>query len=245
MGTWTTKLRAIAAGTAIIAVVSMPMPALAGKRTTDGGPPSKEENVGVATGLTVGALAGGPFGAVIGAAAGAWLGDRFHRESSAREAATTELVASRTENARLVSDVTGLQSSSARLAAMLDRVHELETDIGFRTEDASIPPEAAVKLYRLGTLLAALPDTQVRISGYADARGTEGYNLGLSERRAAAVSEELAKSGVPTDRLILEAHGESGATGAEGDVDAQALERRVTVRIERAPVAVAQGETIR
>jgi outer membrane protein OmpA-like peptidoglycan-associated protein len=233
MSTWTTRLRGGAAGSALIVLIATALPAAA----ADGEPgrsTSGKEAAGLATGATLGGFAAGPFGVIIGAAAGAWLGDRFHRESSARRTAVAELATSREHNTRLEADVDSL-------AALLDRVHELETDVGFRTEEASVPPDAAEKLYRLGMLLAAMPDTQVRISGYADARGADGYNLALSERRAAAVSAELAKAGVPGDRLILEAHGESDATGSEGDVDTQALERRVTVRVERGAVAVAQG----
>jgi outer membrane protein OmpA-like peptidoglycan-associated protein len=234
MGTWTTRLRDVAAGTTIIILTSAAIPSIADERP----PPrptttSAQETVGLATGVTLGAIAGGPLGAALGAATGAWLGERFHSHSSARRIATAQLAESREQNLRLAADVDSL-------AALLDRVHELETDIGFRTEDASVPPASADKLYRLGTLLAAMPDTQVRISGHADARGMESYNLELSQRRAAAVSAELAKAGVPSDRLIIEAHGESAAAGTEDDVDTQALERRVTVRVERGAVAVAQ-----
>ena len=42
------------------------------------GNPSKEESVGVGTGVVIGAIAGGPVGAIIGAASGAKLGDEFH-----------------------------------------------------------------------------------------------------------------------------------------------------------------------
>ncbi|HKZ73635.1 MAG TPA: OmpA family protein, partial [Steroidobacteraceae bacterium] len=183
---------------------------------------------------------------------GAWLGDRFHQESSGRKAATTQLEASRVRNVQLAermgmldASLAGERARATELASLLDRVHELETDIAFRTEDATVSPESAMRLHRLGTLLAAMPDTRVRISGFADPRGAESFNLALSGRRAAAVGSELEKAGLPSDRLIVEAHGESSASSTEGDADAQALERRVTVRVERAQLAVAQGETIR
>lgn len=236
MGSWTTKLRAITAAGALLTLAATATPAGAGE--TERSKSSAKEAVGLATGMTIGGFAAGPVGVVLGAAAGAWLGDRFHKESAARRAALGELGVSREANARLASDVD-------ELVQLLDRVHELETDIAFRTEEDAVPPELAERLYRLGTLLAAMPDTQVRISGHADARGTEDYNLALSRRRAAAVSAELVKAGVPTDRLIVEAHGEGDATAADGDVDAQAFERRVTVRVERGAVTVAQGGTIR
>jgi outer membrane protein OmpA-like peptidoglycan-associated protein len=234
MGTWTKRLRDGALAVAIMVLTSTALPVHAEDQRTRDTSGSQQETIGVATGFTVGALAGGPFGAVVGAAAGALLGDRFHRETSARRDATRELAASREQTASLAARVESL-------ATQLDRVHELETDVVFRTEEAAVSPDAAEQLYRLGTLLAGMPETQIRISGHADARGTDSYNLELSERRAAAVSAELAKAGVPSDRIVLEAHGETAATGVEGDVDTQAFERRVTVRVERGVIAVAQG----
>jgi outer membrane protein OmpA-like peptidoglycan-associated protein len=234
MGTWTRRLRDGVLTLAITVLTFTVLPVHAEEQQTRDPPGSQEETIGVATGFTVGALAGGPFGAVVGAAAGALLGDRLHRETSARRDATQELASSREQNASLAAQIESL-------ATQLDRVHELESDVVFRTEEASVSEDAAEKLYRLGTLLAGLPETQIRISGHADARGTDRYNLELSERRAAAVSAELAKAGVPSDRIVLEAHGESAATGVEGDVDTQAFERRVTIRVERGAIAVAQG----
>jgi outer membrane protein OmpA-like peptidoglycan-associated protein len=243
MGTWTTKLRVTAAGVAVMTAIAA---APASAADSGGHKSSKKEAIGVASGVVIGAIAGGPFGAIVGATAGAWLGDKLHRESSGRKQALADLAESDKRNGQLAANVTALDSAlagerarSADLALLLDRVHELETDFAFRTEDASLTPAAAEKLQRLGTLLAGMPETQVRVSGFTDPRGTEAYNLGLSERRAEAVRAELAKAGVPVERLIVEAHGETIATSGEGDMDTQALERRVTVRVERGSIAVA------
>ncbi len=243
MGTWTTKLRVTAAGVAVMAAIAA-APAYAAE--SGGHKSSKKEAIGVGSGVVIGALAGGPVGAIVGAAAGAWLGDKLHRESTGRRQALADLAQSEQRNEKLSANVSVLDASladersrSANLAVLLDRVHELETDVAFRTEDSSLTPAAAEKLQRLGTLLAGMPETQVRVSGFTDPRGTEGYNLALSERRAETVRAELAKAGVPVERLILEAHGEIGATSVDGDMDAQALERRVTVRVERGGIAVA------
>jgi outer membrane protein OmpA-like peptidoglycan-associated protein len=237
MGTWTTKLRVTAAGAAVIATIAT-APAFA----RDGEAPhksSKQEAIGVASGVVLGALAGGPFGAIAGATAGAWLGDKLHRESSGRKQVLEERQRLAANVAALDASLAAERARTGNLAALLERVHELETDVAFRTEDASLTPGAAEKLQRLGTLLAGMPETQVRVAGFTDPRGTEGYNLALSERRAEAVRAELAKAGIPAERLILEAHGETAATSGEGDIDAQALERRVMVRVERGGIAVA------
>jgi outer membrane protein OmpA-like peptidoglycan-associated protein len=98
-------------------------------------------------------------------------------------------------------------------------------------------------LLKLGALAAALPDAKVRVSGYADPRGSESVNEALSKRRADAVAAVLATAGVSQDRIIVEAHGKSAATSTEGDLDGYAFDRRVTVKIERvSPEAVARNE---
>src|SRR5262249_7752452 len=85
----------------------------------------------------------------------------------------------------------------------------------------------------IGALAASLPDAKVRVSGYADPRGSVSVNEALSKRRAEAVAAVLASAGVSPDRLIVEAHGQSEAMSAEGDLDGYAVGRRVNVRIER------------
>lgn len=159
-------------------------------------PASKQENIGVSTGLVVGALAGGPFGAVFGAAAGAWLGDRYHRQM--------------VENRRL----------------------NLEAQVMFRTEEATLTSDAVEQLKKLGAVASKMPDAHVRVSGYADARGTEEFNSALSKERAEAVAAVLMAAGIDASRLSVEAHGKSEATASVGDLDGNALDRRVVVRIE-------------
>ena len=47
------------------------------------------------------------------------------------------------------------------------------------------------------------------VEGHTDAKGSEGYNLGLSERRAAAVVRYLADKGVDTSKLTAKGYGKA------------------------------------
>ncbi|MGH8139372.1 MAG: OmpA family protein [Steroidobacteraceae bacterium] len=211
---------------------------------------SKQENIGVASGFAVGAAAGGPIGAFVGAAAGAWLGDRYHRQAAARTALSDDLGKAQSDRTRLAQNVTELNGSLAReqergeqLDLALSRTDEVETEVSFRTNDDSIQIQAMSPLLKLGGLAAAMPDARIRVAGYADPRGSDAVNEALSRRRAEAVAAVLVTAGVSRDRLIVEAHGKSAAASAEGDLDGYALDRRVTVRIERTdPDAVARNE---
>jgi outer membrane protein OmpA-like peptidoglycan-associated protein len=211
---------------------------------------SKQETIGVVSGLAIGAAAGGPIGAIVGAAAGGWLGDRYHKQAVARTELAAGLDKSERDRTRLAQNVTELNGSLAheqehgeQLGLALQRTDELQTDVTFRTNDDSIQTQAMSPLMKLGALAAALPDAKVRVSGYADPRGSEAVNEALSKRRAEAVAAVLTSAGVSPDRLIVEAHGKSEAVSAEGDMDGYAFDRRVNVRIERtATEAVARNE---
>ena len=45
------------------------------------------------------------------------------------------------------------------------------------------------------------PQTEIRVEGYCDERGTPEYNLALGERRASAVKDYLESLGVDADRI--------------------------------------------
>jgi outer membrane protein OmpA-like peptidoglycan-associated protein len=210
---------------------------------------SKQENIGIVTGLAVGAAAGGPIGAVIGAAAGAWVGDHYHKQIVARGDAEKGLDQSEGERTRLSHNVSELNGTLAlsqergeQLDLALSHTDEVQTDVGFRTNDDSIQRQSLSPLMKLGALAAALPDAKLRVDGYADPRGSDSVNEDLSKRRADAVAAVLASAGVAPDHIIVAAHGKSEATSTDGDMDAYAFDRRVTVRIERtSPEAMAKN----
>ena len=258
-----TRYRSIALAVAVACVAALPVHAENGTVTvqTDVSkqsvkPPtaqkksaSKQENIGVVTGLAVGAAAGGPIGAIVGAAAGAWMGDHYHKQLVARREAEQGLGQSETERTRLAQNVSELNGSLAheqekgeQLDMALSRTDEVQTDVGFRTNDDSIQTQSLSPLMKLGALAAALPDAKVRVDGYADPRGSVAVNEDLSKRRADAVAAVLASAGVAPDHIVVTAHGKSEATTTDGDMDGYAFDRRVTVRIERSsPEAVAKN----
>jgi outer membrane protein OmpA-like peptidoglycan-associated protein len=240
------KLKHTAIALAVAAGVAG-VPAWAGSGT---GPQSnaKAEDVGIVTGLAVGAAAGGPVGALIGAAAGGLLGDRYHQQ---RETARADLGRSEAERARLSASVTGLSGSLAQSQAQgeelrrtLAAVDAVGMDVSFRTDDASIAVADMAPLLKLGALAAAVPDARLRVAGFADPRGPAAYNETLSQRRAEAVAAALACGGIARERLIIEAHGAGESKSADGDLDGYALDRRVVVRLERAPPATAASAAV-
>lgn len=79
----------------------------------------------------------------------------------------------------------------------------------------------------LRTYLVNNPDVTVDLLGYADERGTEEYNLKLSQKRADAVAEMLVNAGVDPSRLNAQGKGEDISLD-KTTPEAYQLARRVT-----------------
>ena len=65
------------------------------------------------------------------------------------------------------------------------------------------------------------PEAKLNIRGYADPKGSDAYNMKLSERRAKAVMGYFAGKGIDMDKLIVVPIGESGAEGLTDDEKAE------------------------
>ena len=84
--------------------------------------------------------------------------------------------------------------------------------IQFEFDSTAVVPESLPLLDSVGEMMM-LPQVEGRaiiVEGHTDARGTEAYNEGLSQRRAAAVKRYLADSfGIDESRLVVNGKGES------------------------------------
>ena len=254
------KVRVGTVGITVAAMALAALPASAATRGAVAGtqqPASKQENIGVFTGLAVGAAAGGPIGAMVGMVAGAWLGDRYHRQSEANHTLTADNDNLATSLRRSEDERTGLagrldlathslaatQAQQADLDRTVQLSDDIQTDVAFRTADVSINSLQLPALQKIAALAASLPPgAKVRIDGYADPRGPATLNDDLSLRRAEAVALTLEQAGCPQEKLLVQAHGSSESTSPRGDLDAYAFDRRVTVRLESAAVAQAEAQ---
>lgn len=106
------------------------------------------------------------------------------------------------------------------------------TTIGYRIQfaydSAEIQAESRSFLDQLGQLLQSEPALVLAVEGHTDATGSAAYNLGLSQRRAAAVQSYLSTVWqVPAERLTVSGKGESEPLTADGNA---AENRRVQFR---------------
>jgi outer membrane protein OmpA-like peptidoglycan-associated protein len=88
----------------------------------------------------------------------------------------------------------------------------VDLEINFDYNSASVSPTAEPQLHNLGKALtsAELAGSVFMLGGHTDAKGTDGYNLSLSERRAETVKKFLTENyKIPAENLVSAGYGES------------------------------------
>jgi peptidoglycan-associated lipoprotein len=81
--------------------------------------------------------------------------------------------------------------------------------VHFEFNEAKLSPPAQNSLSTLSECLKATPNAKVTLEGHADERGTEEYNLQLSNRRAASVKRYLMDLGIKDAELETVGYGEN------------------------------------
>ncbi|HRI00450.1 MAG TPA: OmpA family protein [Saprospiraceae bacterium] len=82
-------------------------------------------------------------------------------------------------------------------------------DIYYDFDDSKLRPDSYGSLEKLFNLLEANPKMIVTLGAHTDCRGTDEYNLELSQKRAESVSNYLSDRGVPRYRMISLGYGKS------------------------------------
>lgn len=123
--------------------------------------------------------------------------------------------------------------SAARAAADAEaaRLRQLTTDLtspiyfDFDRADVRQGNDQSL-LDRKAAILSANAAVRLRISGHADERGSDEYNLALGNRRAAAAKRYLTGKGVADGRLEVVSYGEERPSNPGHDESAWAENRR-------------------
>jgi OmpA-OmpF porin, OOP family len=104
--------------------------------------------------------------------------------------------------------------------------------IRFLSGQASIDNDSRGLMDRLVEIALRCPTASLEIGGHTDSDGDEDANMKLSERRAQAVLDYLARAGLPTDRLQAVGHGQAAPVASNDTAEGKAQNRRIefTVR---------------
>ena len=105
-------------------------------------------------------------------------------------------------------------------------------DVLFSTGKADLQPGAMSTIERLALFMAEYPAKTVLIEGYIDDVGSENFNLGLSDRRAASVRNALLAAGVSPLRISTIGYGEARPIASNSTPEGRQLNRRVEIVIQ-------------
>jgi outer membrane protein OmpA-like peptidoglycan-associated protein len=105
---------------------------------------------------------------------------------------------------------------------------DLEINFDFNSDRISMSAMPTVEALANALNDPALKGSTIMVGGYTDAKGTEDYNQGLSERRAEAVKQMLVeKYGIAADNLLIVGYGKAHLKNPEHPFAAQ--NRRVGI----------------
>ncbi|MFY0252755.1 OmpA family protein [Chitinophaga sp. 30R24] len=140
---------------------------------------------GAAAGAVIGKVAGNTalgaiLGAALGGAGGALIGKKMDKQA---QEIKTEVPNATVE----------------RVGEGINVTFDAGVLFGFDKSDLS--PEAQQNIRQLSIILNKYPDTYVRVEGHTDDKGTDEYNMALSERRTKTVVAFLQKQGIAADRI--------------------------------------------
>ncbi|MBD3648404.1 MAG: OmpA family protein [Pseudomonadales bacterium] len=114
-----------------------------------------------------------------------------------------------------------------------------ELPIQFRTDSSDIEQHYQDQLAGIADLVADRPDVQIRLSGFADRRGSAEYNQRLSEARVQEVKKYLMSHGVSVRQIAAQAYGESRPVKEEETAENNFFDRRVVMKFVPADESVA------
>lgn len=175
--------------------------------------------IGAGTGGIIGGLigkkagntaVGAVIGAAVGGAAGAYIGRNMDRQ--AREIEQT------VPNAEVIREGEGI-------------IVKFDSGILFDFDKAELKQNAMTNIQSLSNSMKNNPNTNIMIIGHTDNKGTDSYNMSLSQRRAMSVKNYAQTQGITSSRLTTQGRGEMEAI-ANNDTEAgRAQNRRVEVVI--------------
>ncbi|MFL0415256.1 OmpA family protein [uncultured Sphingomonas sp.] len=160
-------------------------------------------------------IVGAGIGGIAGAGIGAYM-DKQERDLRARTAGT---------------DVEVIRQGD-------DLLLNIPSGINFAYNSAAVQPQFQRTLDQVASVLSEYNRTYVDVYGHTDSTGSDSYNQGLSERRAAAVADYLSTRGVQSARIGTRGFGETQPIATNETEEGRAANRRVEIKI----VPISQNE---
>ncbi len=122
---------------------------------------------------------------------------------------------------------------SKREMEMLEKGSITARDIYFDTAKSTLKPESEKTLQELCVIFQQWPSLQIEIGGHTDSQGSNEYNQGLSDERAAAVNAWLQAncSNAVLSNFTAKGYGETTPVSTNATAKGRALNRRVEFKV--------------
>lgn len=135
-------------------------------------------------------------------------------------------------NARVDKDGCPIELSE-REVELLDKGLITEREIHFETAKWDILPQSYPVLDAIGNILIQWPRLRIEIGGHADHRGSDAYNMDLSQKRSDSVRSYLLEKfpSLNADHLTARGYGERQPVATNRTVEGMAKNRRVEFKV--------------
>jgi len=101
----------------------------------------------------------------------------------------------------------------------------------FDFDKATLTPQAIATLDETVRTLKENPNINIELAGHTDGRGTDSYNLRLSQRRVENVKKYLTSKGISANRIKTVALGKAKPVAVNTSESGRAQNRRVEIRV--------------
>ena len=195
---------------------------------------ASNQNKGVVIGAATGAVIGGVIGnnvgkkgntalgailgAAIGGAAGGIIGNKMDKQA---EKIKTEIPGAQVERV-----------GEGIIVSFPDKNPDgSKMGVYFDFNKATITSNSKIALDKLVKIFNEYPETNILVEGHTDDKGTDSYNLSLSQKRADAVGDYLKNQGIASSRLTIKWYGEAQPKVTNDTEEGRAINRRVEFTI--------------
>lgn len=142
-------------------------------------------------------------------------------------------------NRRRADSIEAANRAAAELARRIEAAKAaLTAKILFDYDQSDIRADQRAILDQKLPVLRANPGIRILVSGHADERGSDEYNIALGQQRAAAAKRYLTDNGIDPSRIQITSYGEERPASTGMDENAFAQNRRAEFEV------VAGGENI-
>lgn len=194
------------------------------------------QNKAAASGMVIGAIAGGPAGAFFGSILGGEVVARVINTNTRAKTLAVKLTdlqqLRETERQELEANIQALnQDLDKLLAIQMNQPKTQSLPVQFKTASSRVEPQYRESLRQIAGVLNRNKDASITLAGFADRRGDDSYNQRLSEDRVAAVRQFLVKQGVHQSQILGVAFGETQPLQPQESLEDNFFDRRVVIEL--------------